>query len=143
MKIQKKWTIIKIALLIVFLIVGIVEGPATQQSVPPMTLLGLLMIFLGLIVGLQFIIGVQVINPKSDKLWRNPSWEENPFQLKQPLQFFHFVGFSSICFGISSLIIFGVTQKGYIYETLIPLVMGIGIILGIFVCKLLFKKKFE
>ncbi len=48
-----------------------------------------LLIFLFSIVGLLIVLAVQALNPRSAKVWREPSWEVNPFLFAEPLQFSH------------------------------------------------------
>jgi hypothetical protein len=59
-----------------------------------------LLVFAFAALGLQAVIGVQAINPRSAKTWRKPSWEINPFLLQEPLQFFHFAAYSCLAAGI-------------------------------------------
>ena len=89
---MKKWLYFKVGLIIAGIGMAMYQGALTSHASPPITLNNLILPILFGIFGLQFIIGIQALNKKSAKKWFKPSWFCNPFNLGQPLCFFHFCG---------------------------------------------------
>jgi hypothetical protein len=50
----------------------------------------------------QFCIGHSLKSPRCT--WRKPSWRENPFNKREPLQFFDFVGVCFMAFSLAWLV---------------------------------------
>ena len=50
--------------------------------------------------------------------WTKPSWYQNPFDLYQPIQFFHLAGFVLMALGISRFLIGAWPAPGAIFLTL-------------------------
>lgn len=71
-------------------------GPAAK---PPIGWLAMLIIFAFLSIGITFIFALQAVNPWSSKFWSRPSWTANPFNFKQPFQFFHLAAYGSLTQG--------------------------------------------
>jgi hypothetical protein len=87
------------------------------------------------------IVGLQAINPRSANLWTKPNWRVNPFSLRQPLQFFHLCGFFFIVSGMAAAGISWVKHLSGL-EPLLPIALGVGILLGVKACMVLFHRKF-
>lgn len=53
---------------------------------------------------LLFVIGIQVANPMSDDKWTIPTHKSNPFQLGNPLPFFHFGAYLNAACGLGLMV---------------------------------------
>ncbi|MDK2598330.1 hypothetical protein [Pseudoalteromonas obscura] len=96
------------------------------------------------IVGLLFIIGLQAFNPMSAKVWLPPAWKHNPFDLKQPLQFFHFGGWFTLVGSLPSFL-FALMSEGNKEGMLIAAMQasfGLGILIGLRLSALIYHRKF-
>jgi hypothetical protein len=94
-------------------------------------------------IGLLVVLGLQVINPRSAKLWFHPSWRLNPFNFRQPLQFFHLAAYACFAQALVVLARLAVSQVSFYVEALVPAVMAIGILLGLQLVTLVFRAKIE
>ena len=83
---------------------GIVSTIWNTGASSQIDLSDLLIIGLGSPFALLFIISIQVKNPMSDKKWGIPNWESHPFNLRQPLTFFHFGAFFLMSIGLGFLV---------------------------------------
>jgi intracellular septation protein A len=63
---------------------------------------------------------------------KKPNWNENPLNLKQPLNFFQFAAYFFIIAGVSATIGTGIKFKELNNLGLISVVLGIGILIGVF-----------
>lgn len=134
------WTIIRVTLISVAFLspAFITKSPQQTEDMPAPFLIAT---FVFGIVGLLFVVGMQRINPWSAKLWRYPKWSINPFQIREPLQFFHFGGYFMLASGAGTLlhqILFGPALR--ISECL-PLVFGVGILCGVRACTVVYQNK--
>lgn len=137
-----KWAYIRTALIMVSSFVSLWSGSLVKHATPSVRPSDLLIGFIFGALGLQFLLGIQAVNKWSAPAWEKPSWNENPFLFRQPLQFFHFAGW---LFTISSLISSSLTAlkaPQYIWDALMPLSAGVGVLVGIHLSQVLFKKKF-
>jgi len=90
---------------------------------------------------LLLVVGVQAINPRSAKIWRKPSWNLSPFLFSEPLQFLHMGGFFFLAGGLGYA-----TATPFVGIGLAPVALaitfsGLGILLGIRICMMVFSKK--
>ena len=133
---------------LLFIAVGVVpQFFVTPDAVPPTPSLKwqfLPVVFLFGIVGLQFIVALQAFNPMSAKVWLRPAWKHNPFDLKQPLQLFHFMGWFMLAGSLPGLL--SVLNSGGDMESILIAAMqasfGVGMILGVRVSALIYRRKF-
>jgi hypothetical protein len=92
------------------------------------------------IVALLFVVGIQVLNPRSAPKWRYPSWSINPFLFAEPLQPFHLIGYGLLAQGAGTIINGAVrgllSADGVLFTTL-----GAGVISGVHVCALVYRRK--
>jgi hypothetical protein len=51
-----------------------------------------------------FVVGIQSINPLSDRSWDEPNHHANPFHFGNPLLFFHFAGYLGATVGLGILL---------------------------------------
>jgi hypothetical protein len=91
-------------------------------------------------VATVFIVGLQAINSRSAVVWTKPSWLINPFSLKQPLQFFHLVGFFFIATGSAATVVALLKHLSGL-EPLLPIALGAGTLFGIRCCTVLYRRK--
>lgn len=117
--------------------------PLGPQASPPMGWSALLAILAFCPVGLLLVLGLQVINPRSAKLWLRPSWQLNPFNFRQPLQFFHLAAYVCLGQALAVLARLAVSHVSFYVEALVPVAMAIGIFLGLQLVKLVFRAKIE
>ena len=137
---MNKWAYIRLTILFIGMVFGSFSESFQTPSSPPMGIKGLLIMFIFIPAGVLLMVWVQVLNPNSDKKWVSPSWSNNPFDFKQPLDFFNLVGYFYLASGIASISIFFL-GNAFLFETLVPILMGCGILLGVFISTKVFKNK--
>lgn len=93
-------------------------------------------------IGLLFIIGIQVVNPFSGKVWSKPSWESFPFNLKDPLHFFHMGAFYILASTIGALISLLFQQKKIGLPILFYFCAGVGVLVGVKLCQFVYRRKY-
>jgi len=140
---MNKWTYIRVALIVIGIILALWRGPTSSHVSPLIDGKALIVAFVFGMFGLQFVLGIQALNKKSAEVWSPPSWKENPFSLKQPLQFAHFGGCFFVVLSFTSAVLTWLGKPEVIFDSLMPFCLGIGIIGGVHVSRLLFKKKFK
>jgi hypothetical protein len=123
--------------------VGALFVPPGPQASPPIGWSALLAILAFCPVGLLLVLGLQVINPRSARLWLRPSWQINPFNFRQPLQFFHLAAYVCLAQALVVLARLAVSQVSFYVEALVPVAMAIGILLGLQLVTLVFRAKIE
>lgn len=134
------WRTIRILLIASAFLQGVlVDGIAPPPEDSPIPILGV--IFLFGIVGMLFVIGIQAINPASATTWRVPSWDINPFLIKEPLQFFHLGAFYFLAIGVGVLI-----RHVFVSHTVAPnsfflLSLASGLLVGVWLCTRVFRRK--
>jgi hypothetical protein len=136
------WLIVR-WVIIVASAVGAFFVPLGPQASPPMGLGALLAILAFCPVGLLLVLGLQVINPRSARLWLRPSWQLNPFNFRQPLQFFHLAAYVCLAQALVVLARLAGSQVSFYVEALVPVAMAIGILLGLQLVTLVFRAKIE
>jgi hypothetical protein len=139
---MRVWLIVRWAL-IVASAVGTFFVPLGPQASPPMGWGAVLAIFVFCPIGLVLVLGLQLINPRSAKAWFRPSWHLNPFNFRQPLQFFHLGAYVCLAQALVVLARLAVSQVSFYVEALVPLVMAAGILLGLQLVTLVFGAKIE
>jgi hypothetical protein len=92
------------------------------------------------IVGLLFVVGIQVLNPRSAPKWRYPSWSINPFLMAEPLQPFHLIGYGMLAQGVGT-IINGAVRGSLSADGVLFATFGAGVIAGVHVCALVYRHK--
>jgi hypothetical protein len=128
---------------ILLVAIGALFAPLAPGATPPIGWTALLVIFGACCLSMPIILGLQRVNPRTDKLWRRPSWRGNPLLLRNPVQFFYFAACLSITQAAVILIRIALTSTAFYVEALVPLAMGVGILAGIKLVLLLFASKFE
>jgi hypothetical protein len=95
------------------------------------------------LLSILMLVGMQAANPMSAPVWQRPSWQANPFNLGQPLRFFHFGGWWFVAGGcgmLASSVRYGSPVWS---EAGLVLGAGIGMLLGIRLCERVFKSKVQ
>jgi hypothetical protein len=75
--------------------------------------------------------------------WEKPSWNLNPFQWKQPLQFFHLGGFCFIAAGLVGIFRSLVYGPSMLFFNLFTLSGGLGVLLSVMLAQKLYAEKFN
>lgn len=138
-----KWNWFRLSVVCFGAIHGLFYIDTYQTDVFPIGFIQIFIIFLFTPFSLILIIGLQFLNKRASEIWKIPSWFLNPFNFKQPLQFFHFAAFFFVAIGVSSSI--SLIWKGFncVFQAVLPLSIGIGLLIGIHLCLLIFKRKIE
>jgi hypothetical protein len=92
-------------------------------------------------VALLFVVGIQAVNPYSAKIWTRPSWYANPFNLRQPLQFFHPSAFFFMAGGVAAIPALPWAGVSAAPLAFILLTCGVGALLGVCLCVVTFRSK--
>jgi len=138
---MSKWKLLRVGL-VLFAAVSSLFVPLGSQAKPPIDWNALVIIFLFIPVGLFFVIGIQAANPSSAKVWRKPDWNLNPINFKDPIQFFHLGAYIMLAEGVVTLCRIPFAKEPFYPEALLPVVIGGGLLLGIQVAMLAFRKKY-
>ena len=95
------------------------------------------------VVAVPVVVWAQKLNPRNKPVWHFPSWRRNPLTLRDPMQFFHMVGFVFAAAGL------GVAGRDLWngHPLLLPHgvlpAFGIGMIIGCYVAARLFRRQLE
>ena len=134
------WLYVRIALVLTSGI-GTLFAPVGPRAVPPIGWEALLAIFVFCPVALTLVLGLQVLNPRSAKNWRRPSWSINPFNFREPIQFFHLGAYVCLAQGVAIIIRLATSSVPFYVEALVPLVMACGVLVGLQVVMFVFRSK--
>lgn len=137
---MQNWTTVRIVLIAAAFLLSAFGGQ--EQSEPEqMPAAFLLLVLMAGVLGLPFIIGIQRVNPWTASVWQYPTWSANPFQPREPLQFFHFGGYFMLGAGAGSLL--NQLAMGLPLDSSgsVLLAFGAGILVGVRICTRLFKSK--
>ncbi len=140
---MNKWTYIRVALIVISVITILWQGPTSSHASPPIDSTALIIAILFGIFGLQFVLAIQAVNKRSATTWKTASWVENPFTLKQPVQFFHFGGWLFVVSSLVSVALTWFQKPEYILDSLMPFCFGLGILGGVHLSTVIFRRKFE
>lgn len=132
------WLFVRIA---VVLFSGIASFfvPVGPQAVPPMGWSAVLVILFACPAMLVVVLAVQSINARSAAQWRRPSWLLNPFNFREPLQFFHLAAYVLLAQGLATFVKVALSSVPFYAEALVPLAMGVGIGGGIRLALVVFR----
>ncbi|HUO44928.1 MAG TPA: hypothetical protein VMT94_08495 [Burkholderiales bacterium] len=139
---MNKWKLLRVGL-ISFVALSSFLVPLGPQAKPSIDWSTLAIIFLFIPIGLLFVIGIQAINPMSAKVWHKPNWNLNPMNFKDPVQFFHLGAYVMLAQGIVTLCRISFSNVLFYPEALLPIVMGVGMLFGIQIVMLVFRKKYS
>lgn len=136
------WAWVRIILLAVSFLAALL-GPSALTDIPAIGWYDLVAILVLSALGLLFVIGLQALNSRSAPVWNVPSWEANPFQLTQPLQFFHLGGYFALSAGIGSILRSLINEWTLQPGTFMWMVLGIGLLTGVQLCVMVFRRKIK
>lgn len=137
---MKTWLYVRFALVAS----SFLQGALLEMPLPPsedVSARSLLLVLGFGIFGMLFVIGIQRFNPRSAPTWRYPSWYINPFLLREPLQFFHLGSFIMFSVAAGSVLRAVVLGQALQLPDLLPLVLGVGVFVGVYVCTFAFRSK--
>lgn len=138
---MQNWTIIRVVLIGAAFLISAFGGQDQSESEQIPAVFLLIVLVVG-VIGLPFIMGIQRVNPWSAKVWRYPTWSANPFQLREPLQFFHFGGYFMLATGIGPLLNqLAMGLPLHSSSSSMPVVFGAGLLIGVQICTRLYKSK--
>jgi hypothetical protein len=117
--------------------------PLGPRAAPPLdwNVLGIILVFCP--IAMVIVFGIQRVNPRSAKVWHRPSWATNPFNFRDPVQFFHLGAILSIAQGFIIVVRIALTSFPFYVEALVPFAMGLGVLVGVKVVVAVFSSKFE
>jgi len=136
------WLYVRLSLIVFGIVSTVISSASSVHNIVSITFIDLLAAFIFCIVGLQFVIGIQAINPHSDSKWLKPNWHQNPFNLGQPAHFFHFGGWFMLLSSLPPVISVVGESQSVLLSSLMPVIFGIGLLSGVHVSKYVFKKKY-
>lgn len=136
------WSLVRVGL-VLFVAVSNLFVPLEPQAKPPTSWLALAVIFVFCPLGLLFVFAIQAINPWSSKVWRRPSWSLNPFNFREPLQFFHLAAYVCLAQGVVTVARVAYSSTPFYVEALLPLMMGLGTLAGVNIALVVFRSKVE
>jgi hypothetical protein len=93
------------------------------------------------VIGMIFVVGIQRFNSRSAPTWRYPAWGANPFTMREPLQFFHLGGYFVLASGVGALVHRVVDESIPLFEPLLFVSVGAGVIVGVRLCTVVFRSK--
>jgi hypothetical protein len=112
------------------------------RSTPPLDWYAPGAIFAFCPIAMVVVFGIQRVNSRSAKVWHRPSWATNPFNFRDPVQFFHLAAILSIAQGFIVIARVWITSYPFYIEALIPLAMGLGVWVGLKVVLVVYSSKF-
>ncbi|MCP4607903.1 MAG: hypothetical protein GY845_04215 [Planctomycetes bacterium] len=139
---MNKWKWIRSGLMTLMMVASLFM-PLEPQVKPPMDWSTLAIIFVFIPFGLLFVIGIQAFNPLSVKVWKKPNWNLNPMNFRDPVQFFHFAAYLMLAQGFITILRLPFSNNVFHPGVLIPLVMGVGLLIGVQMITLIFKSKYS
>jgi hypothetical protein len=137
---MNKWMIVRLVVVALAAAQGALSGDnwLPARPVSPMLLLGMLAYG---VIAVPVVVWAQKLNPRNKPVWHFPSWRRNPLTLRDPMQFFHMVGF---VFAAAGLGVIGRDlsnrQPLHLPHGVLP-AFGIGMIIGCYVAARLFRKQ--
>jgi len=139
---MNKWVIIRLVIAALAAAQGVLSGDNWLPAHPVSALLLVGMLVYG-VIAVPVVVWAQRLNPRNKPVWHFPSWRRNPLTLRDPMQFFHMVGFVFLAAGL------GVAGRDLWYRQ--PLLLphgvlpafGVGMIIGCYVAARLFRQQLE
>ena len=140
---HSKWFYVRIVIVGIGSLSGLLSSLPGSSDSQYIDILDCIIVLILCPLGLLFIIGIQAINPYSEKVWIKPSWESNPFNLKDPLHFFHLAAFHIMAGTIGSLISLIFQGTKLWLPILFYICAGASTWLGVQLCQFAYKKKYS
>ncbi len=137
---MNRWLIVRLVVTVLAAAQGALSGDNWLPARPVTALLLLGMLAYG-VVAVPVVVWAQRLNPRNRPVWHFPSWRRNPLTLRDPMQFFHMVGFVFTAAGL------GVAgrdlwrgQPLVLAHGVLP-AFGIGMIVGCYVAARVFRRQ--
>jgi hypothetical protein len=133
------WGWLRIAIVAISFVQGIIQ-PSSLGEASDWKIAVIFLFFP--IVAILFVIGIQFVNPFSAPTWERPRWTTNPFQFRQPLQFFHLGGYASVADGLGTLVnaLFTGTP---LFDAVPFILLGVGTVIGVSLCTVAYRRRME
>src|ERR1700743_3481654 len=134
---MNKWVFVRLLVVIVAATEGAINGENWLPARPVTVMLLIGMLAYG-VIAVPVVVWAQRLNPRNKPVWHFPSWRRNPLTLRDPMQFFHMVGFVFAAAGLGM-----VGRDLYVHlplrlEHAIWPGIGIGMIIGSYLAGRLF-----
>jgi uncharacterized membrane protein (DUF4010 family) len=92
---------------------------------------------------LLFLIGIQAKRVRqSEEKWQRPSWFQNPFNYKQPLQFFDAISYYAFALA-AGCAFFGLSTPPISWAWELPFSVGLGLWIGVRLSLIAFRESLE
>lgn len=137
------WLYVRLAVISVVVMLQFFSPASEYQETPDISWVSVPIVYIFAIVGIQLVVGIQAFNPMSAKNWLRPGWRNNPFNLKQPLQFFHFAGWLMLASSLSYLPAGVGGAQGSMFLVAMPASFGVGTLMGVKLSVILYRRKFD
>lgn len=134
------WRFIRVLLVLASGVAAALVSPHPAAA-PEIGWLALFVIFIGGAMALVVVLSLQAVNRHSAPVWRRPAWELNPFNLREPLQFFHFAAYICLAQGVGSVLRFLASPAPFFVELLVPFAMAGAMFVGVWLTIALLKSK--
>jgi hypothetical protein len=139
---MNKWLIVRAVVVVLAAAQGWMSGDNWLPARPVTALLLAGMLAYG-VIAVPVVVWAQRLNPRNKPVWHFPSWRRNPLTLRDPMQFFHMVGFVFAAAGLGVAahdLSVGLPLR--LPHAVLP-AFGIGMVLGCYVSAWLFRKQLE
>jgi len=93
------------------------------------------------VVGVLFVLALQAANPYASARWTKPTWS-SPINWNQAIHVFHLNGWFFTVLGLSTAI-YTLAIGSSNFLSVLPLAVGLGILLGVRLSPLVFRKQFD
>jgi hypothetical protein len=136
---MNKWVIVRLVVVVLAATEGWLSGDnwLPARPVTPLLLAGMLAYG---VIAVPVVVWAQRLNPRNKPVWHFPSWRRNPLTLRDPMQFFHMVGFTFAAAGLGvAARELWLGQPLRLPHGVLP-VFGVGMILGCYLSARLFRK---
>jgi len=137
---MNNWKMFRMSAVAVAFAAGLMGAQATlvSQRIPWIILLAM---FAASIPAMLLIIWLQRINPWTAATWQFPDWALNPFQLREPLQFFHFTGYLIFAAGLGGIVGGMYGSHAITANNQMLVAIGLGQLAGVYACTIVFRTK--
>jgi hypothetical protein len=139
---MNKWVIVRLVVTVLAAAQGALSGDNWLPARPVTVQLLVGMLAYG-VVAVPVVVWAQKLNPRNKPVWHFPSWRRNPLTLRDPMQFFHMVGFVFTAAGV------GVAGRDLwnreplnLPHGVLP-AFGIGMIIGCYIAARLFRRQLQ
>jgi hypothetical protein len=139
---MNKWLIVRLVVMVLAGAQGYMSGDNWLPARPVTGLLLAGMLAYG-VIAVPVVVWAQRLNPRNKPVWHFPSWRRNPLTLRDPMQFFHMVGFVFTAAGIGVAahdVAVGLPLR--LPHAVLP-AFGIGMVIGCYVAARLFRNHLE